>query len=109
MRYLPLFVLGLLLIGCSTPKGASFSERRQYVMNMHDDALKELYSREPIAKEKIERAPGHAVFSNIGTNLLFVTTEGGYGVAIDHASNKKSYMRMVGGGVGIGMGAKTRA
>lgn len=106
MRYLVFFVLGLVACGCSTPKGSSFADRRNYVMQMHDDALKELYEREPIAKSKIERAPGHAVFSNIGTNLIFVSTEGGYGVVVDRQAGKQTFMRMAGGGLGIGIGAK---
>jgi lipid-binding SYLF domain-containing protein len=106
MRCMSVAILGLLMVGCSTPKGTSFAERRQYVMNMHDDALKELFEREPVAREKIDRAPGHGVFSNIGTNVIFVSTEGGYGVVVDKATGKKSFMRMVGGGLGIGLGAK---
>lgn len=106
MRCIPFIVLGLFLIGCSTPKGGSTNDRRAYVMRMHDDALNELYERDPVAKEKVERAPGHGVFSNIGTNLIFVSTEGGYGVVVNRETGKNTYMRMAGGGLGIGLGAK---
>lgn len=106
MRYTLLLVLGLSAVGCATPKGASFAERRDYVSKMHDDTLAELYAREPIAREKVARAAGHGVFSNIGTNLVLVTTEGGYGVVVDHATDERTFMRMAGGGLGIGLGAK---
>jgi lipid-binding SYLF domain-containing protein len=107
MRYLILIVLGLSCVGCAFPKrGATLAERRNEVMKMHDDALEELYARDPIAREKIEHAAGHGVFSNIGTNLLLVTTEGGYGVVVDHESDDRTYMKMAGAGLGIGIGAK---
>jgi lipid-binding SYLF domain-containing protein len=105
-RCLPLVILGLLAVGCSTPKGAGAADRRAYVMRMHDDALAELYARHPDAKARVEAAPGHGVFSNIGTNLIFVSTEGGYGVVVDRATGKRTFMRAAGGGVGIGLGAK---
>ena len=47
------------------------------------------------------------MFSNIGTNLLLITTEGGYGVAVDHETGKRTYMKMAGAGLGIGIGAVT--
>jgi lipid-binding SYLF domain-containing protein len=107
MRHALLLVLGLFCVGCAFPKGgATLADRRNEVMKMHDNALEELYARDPIAKEKIENAAGHGVFSNIGTNLLLVTTEGGYGVAIDHESGERTYMKMAGAGLGIGIGAK---
>ena len=84
MRYAILIVLGLFSVGCAFPKrGATVDERRGEVMKMHDNALDELYARDPGAKEKLARAAGHGVFSNIGTNILIVSTEGGYGVVRD--------------------------
>lgn len=107
MRYVLMMVLAASCVGCAFPKrGATLADRRNEVMKMHDDALQELYARDPIAKEKIEAAAGHGVFSNIGTNLLLITTEGGYGVAVDHKTGKRTYMKMAGAGLGIGIGAK---
>ncbi len=107
MRYAIVIVLGLFSVGCAFPKrGATLADRRNEVMKMHDDALAELYARDPVAKEKVEHAAGHGVFSNIGTNLLLITTEGGYGVAVDHKTGDRTYMKMAGAGLGIGIGAK---
>jgi len=106
MRYALLLVLGMLCVGCAHPKGSTLAERRNQVMMMHDNALDELYQRDPVAREKVENAAGHAAFSNIGTNLILVSTEGGYGVAVDHDTGEKTYMKMAGGGLGIGIGAK---
>lgn len=107
MRHALILMLAFFCVGCAFPKrGATLADRRNEVMKMHDDALEELYARDPIAKEKVESAPGHAVFSNIGTNLLLVTTEGGYGVAVDRKTGERTYMKMAGAGLGIGIGAK---
>src|SRR5918995_6905606 len=107
MRHALILMLAFSCVGCAFPKrGATLADRRYEVMKMHDDALEELYARDPIAKEKVESAAGHGVFSNIGTNLLLVTTEGGYGVAVDHETGERSYMKMAGAGLGIGIGAK---
>jgi lipid-binding SYLF domain-containing protein len=107
MRYALMLALCLLSAGCAFPRrGATLADRRGEVMKMHDDALDELYARDPVAREKVATAAGHGVFSNIGTNLLLVTTEGGYGVAVDHKTGERSYMKMAGAGLGIGIGAK---
>ena len=107
MRYALLLAICFCSVGCAFPKrGATLADRQNEVMKMHDNALEELYARDPIAKEKIDSAAGHGVFSNIGTNLLLVTTEGGYGVAVDHKTKERTYMKMAGAGLGIGIGAK---
>ena len=107
LRYAILTIFALSSVGCAFPKrGATLDERCGEVMKMHDNALDELYARDPIAKEKIARAAGHGVFSNIGTNILIVSTEGGYGVVEDHKTKQRTYMKMAGAGLGIGLGAK---
>jgi lipid-binding SYLF domain-containing protein len=107
IRYSFVLAMCLCCVGCAFPKrGGSVAERRNEVMKMHDNALEELYARDPVAREKIEAAAGYGVFSNIGTNLLLVTTEGGYGVAVDHETGERAYMKMVGAGLGLGIGAK---
>ena len=107
MRYALVLMLAFFCVGCAFPKrGATLAERRNEVMKMHDNALEELYARDPIAKEKIDRSAGYGVFSNIGTNLLLITTEGGYGVAVDGETGQKTYMKMAGAGLGLGIGAK---
>lgn len=95
----------LVLSGCSTVKGATVQERRDYVDNMRVKALQELYKEHPIARQQIADAAGYAVFSNINTNLIFVTTSGGYGVVTRKGGNK-TYMKMAGGGLGLGAGLR---
>src|SRR5688500_16108212 len=101
MKYIAPIILGLFAVGavgCANPQGGTAIEQRGHVNKRHDDALAELYQKNPEAKDKIANAAGHGVFSYYGTNLLLLATEGGYGMVVDHASGQKTYMRLAGGG-----------
>ncbi len=91
--------------GCAGPQGATTAERQTAVRQMRSDTLDRLYEIHPIAREQIQHAEGYAVFSNIGINLLLLSTANGYGVVRDK-SGGETFMRMWSGGVGIGLGAK---
>lgn len=90
--------------GCASAKGSSAQEKRAYTLRMRDAALAELYTQAPEAKQKIQNAAGYGVFSSIGTNIIFVTTGGGFGVVHDNTTGKDTYMKMGELGVGIGIG-----
>ena len=40
---------------------------------MRDQVLADLYRRDASLREKINRAEGYAVFSNVGVNLIFAS------------------------------------
>ena len=92
--------------GCATTHGNTIEERRDFVADMHDDTLQDLYRQRPEAREKIENAPGYGVFSTIDTNLILLATGGGYGVVVDNATGERTHMRMGEVGVGPGVGVK---
>ena len=96
----------MLLFGCVTPKGNNVQDKRNYVLDMKNETLRNLYSQKPESKSKVENAVGYAVFSNINTNLFLFSSGNGYGVAVDNASGKKTYMKMNLLGVGLGLGLK---
>ena len=60
--------------------------------------------KRPEAKSKIKEASGYAVFSNINTNLFLFSSGNGFGVAIDGAEGRKTYMKMNFLGIGPGLG-----
>jgi lipid-binding SYLF domain-containing protein len=91
---------------CASTKGNTPDEKRSYALKMRDDTLSELYRQKPEAKEKVEKAAGYGTFSNIGTNIIFVSTGGGFGVITDNATGEKTYMKMGEFGVGLGLGLK---
>ena len=68
-------------------------------------ALSRLFRESSAAKEQYERAAGYAVFDTRKFSFL-ITTGVGSGVAVDKASNKRTYMKMATGGLNIGGGVK---
>lgn len=97
---------GILLAGCGPKKSLTLEERRQVVLDMEKETLARLYEESPGAKEKVANGAGYGVFTNANVNLLLVAAGGGYGVVVDNATGKRTYMKMAEGGVGLGLGAK---
>ena len=70
------------------------------------NTLSKLYAAQPSAKAAIQKAAGYAAFDNFGMNLFVISTASGKGIVVDRASKKETFMKMVSGGVGLGLGAK---
>ena len=87
--------------GDQTPK-----EERKEILDMRKTTLNDLYKELPGSKKVIQDSIGYAVFSNIGINLLIVSTANGSGVAHNKKTGKDIYMKMFSAGVGIGAGIK---
>jgi lipid-binding SYLF domain-containing protein len=98
--------VSIFILGCVTPKGNSVADKRNYVLNMKNETLSELYRQRPEAKAKIKKAAGYAVFTNINTNLFLFSSGNGYGVAVENRNGKKTYMKMNFAGLGPGIGVK---
>lgn len=94
--------LCLLITGCATTNG-SVAQKRQAVLEMKEEVLKDLYALKPSVKAQINAAPGYAVFSNANINVILASFSGGYGVVKNNQSGQHTYMKM--GEVGIGLGA----
>lgn len=82
------------------------AEDRAEIQKMRKETLARLYQVHPAAQSAIKGAAGYAVFSNVGINLILLSAAGGSGVAHDNGSGKETYMKMVSGGVGFGLGVK---
>jgi len=95
-----------ILPGCAAPKGESVQAKRNYVQQMKSETLARLYKEAPEARQKVASASGYAVFSSINSNLLLLSSASGYGVCVDRASGRNSYMKMMQIGVGPGLGIK---
>jgi lipid-binding SYLF domain-containing protein len=85
---------------------ASAEEQRGEIRKMRQQTLAHLYKVHPAAKAHIQKAAGYAVFSNVGINLIFLSAAGGSGVVHDNKTGRDVFMKMVSGGVGIGLGVK---
>ncbi len=107
LRGLSAVVLAVLIVGgCVSPQGATTQDKRHAILQMRSETLAKLYELEPYAKTRIGKAVGYAVFSDIGVNLIFLSAASGYGVVEDKRTGKRTYMKMVSGGLGIGLGVK---
>ena len=99
----------LLAGGCRATKGAEGTTpaaKRSTIQAETQKTLNELYAAKPEAKDKVAKSAGYGYFSNVNVNLLVLSTENGYGVVHDTKTGKDTYMKMAGGGVGLGMGVK---
>ena len=103
---LVLLIALLFSVGCSKPMGSTPQDKKTSIRNMRAQTLKDLYLNRPEAKEKIAKAPGYAVFSNIGVTVLLVSAGNGYGVVIEKDTGKETFMRMGQVGIGPGLGVK---
>lgn len=118
LSLLPLTVLFLFLTFCFSSAQAQDSEEkdkkeikkakeeRNEIQKTKNDALKELYKLYPEAKNEMAQSKGYAIFGNTGVNLLVLATSRGGGIAHDNTSGKETYMKMISGGVGLGIGVK---
>ncbi len=73
---------------------------------MAAETLENLYKLQPAARGAIEKAAGYAVFNNMGTNLLLVSTARGAGLAVHNKDKKETFMKMISAGAGLGVGVK---
>ena len=100
-------VAGIFLSGFSgLAAAATAEEKKSEIRKMRSETLAKLYKIHPLAKGDIQKSAGYAVFSNIGINLIFLSAAGGSGVAHDNRTGKDIYMKMISGGLGIGLGVK---
>jgi len=93
-------------VGCTSIKGYTVKDKQDYVLQMRNETLRDLYEKEPGAKEHIQKCAGYAVFSSAGVKLFLFGAGNGFGVACDNETRDNTYMRMFTGGIGLGLGVK---
>jgi len=81
-------------------------KERAEIRKMRDEVLADLYKKKPELKSRIKRAAGYGVFSNLGINVLLLSTAHGRGLVVDNATRKETFMLMGSVGAGVGHGVK---
>jgi lipid-binding SYLF domain-containing protein len=100
-------LLGLTLLTAGLANGKdSPDQEREKIRKMAAATLTDLYKLQPDSKAAVQRSAGYAVFSNMGTNLLLLSTARGGGRAVNSKTNQETFMRMISLGVGVGVGVK---
>ena len=83
------------------------AEARSEIDTNTKTILAELYAADPSARSRIANAAGYAVFDNFGMKIFVAGSGNGKGIAVDNGSGKRTYMRMLELGAGLGFGIKT--
>jgi len=106
-------VVGAMLIGSlfSAPvwaakKEATKAQKQAEVRKTVNETLSRLYKLQPASKAAIEKAVGYAVFSNFGMKIFFAGGGSGKGIAVNNATKKETFMKMLEVQAGLGMGVK---
>ncbi len=81
-------------------------EKRGKARKMATETLQDLYKLQPAAQAAIQKSAGYAVFNNMGTNLLVVSTARGAGLAVNSKTKHETFMKMISAGAGLGVGVK---
>lgn len=100
------FGIGIGLNGTALAKKPSKQQQRADIRSMAKKTITRLYKLQPAAKKNIESSAGYAVFSNFGMKIFFFGGGTGKGLVIDNKTKKETFMKMIEGQAGLGMGAK---
>jgi lipid-binding SYLF domain-containing protein len=82
-----------------------YEDRYQRIIE-NNSILTQLFKYDPKAKDMLLRSYGYATFTNIGLNVVLLSAESGVGLAHCNSTRKNTYMNMVSGGLGVGLGVK---
>ena len=103
-----LVALGIGLQGCApAPVSPSqVDEQRAEIRQMANETIEQLYQQYPESRRLLQRSAGYAVFSNFGFKVLFMGSATGGGIAVNHATRRETFMRMVELQPGYGFGVQ---
>jgi lipid-binding SYLF domain-containing protein len=101
----PVLAFAVLAVNVATAADSP-DEKKAKIRTAASETLQDLYKLQPSAQAAIQKAAGYAVFKSFGTNLLVVSTASGAGVATSNQTKQETFMKMISGGAGLGIGAK---
>jgi lipid-binding SYLF domain-containing protein len=104
-RIAAVVVVILVAVGLASAKDSP-EKKKEKTRKMATQTLNDLYKREPTAQVAIQKSAGYAVFNNMGTNLLLLSTARGAGVAVNSKTKHETFMKMISAGAGLGLGVK---
>jgi len=99
-------IAALALFSVSALAGDKEEEKKTKIRAASTQTLQDLYKMQPGAQAAIQKSAGYAVFKNFGTNVLVVSTASGAGVAVNSKTKQETFMKMISGGAGLGVGVK---
>src|SRR5215472_11296811 len=106
MKFIASSIALVLLTGGLARAGDSPDEKRTKTRKMAAQTMQDLYKLEPTAQGAIQKAAGYAVFNNMGTNILLLSTARGSGIDVNSKTQQETFMKMISAGAGLGIGVK---
>jgi len=106
MKFIASSIALVLLTGGLARAGDSPDEKRTKTRKMAAQTMQDLYKLEPTAEGAIQKAAGYAIFNNMGTNILLLSTARGSGIAVNSKTKQETFMKMISAGAGLGIGVK---
>ena len=100
------FGIGIGVSGTALGKEPSKQEQQAEVRNMAKETLARLYKLQPSSKKAISKSSGYAIFSNFGMKIFLFGSGTGKGLVTDKTTKKETFMKMIEGQIGLGMGVK---
>ena len=103
-----LVALGFGLQACSTAPMSQnqVEDQRAEIRAMANETIAQLHQQYPESRRLLQRSAGYAVFSNFGFKVLFMGSATGGGLAVNHATRRETFMRMVELQPGYGFGVQ---
>jgi lipid-binding SYLF domain-containing protein len=99
-------ILAVTLLAAGLSSADSPDQKREKTRKMASQTLQDLYKLQPTSQAAIENSAGYAVFNNMGTNVLLLSTARGAGIAVNSKTKQETFMKMVSVGGGLGLGVK---
>ena len=100
-------ILAIALLSTATVSAKDDNDKkREKTRKMAAQTLQELNKLQPTSNAAIQKSAGYAVFNNMGTNLLLLSTARGSGIAMNTKTKQEIFMKMISAGAGLGVGVK---
>ena len=100
-------ILAVVFLSASACIAADDAEKkREQTRKMAAQTLQDLYKMEPTSQAAIQKAAGYAVFNDTGAHVLLLSTARGAGIAVNSKTKEETFMKMISGGAGLGIGVK---
>ena len=102
---LPLLAAAGIGYGCATAPGQTAEEKRSYIDQQSDSTLEMVMAdKSGLTQERLDEAAGYATITNVGTQVLLIGADDGYGVLIDNGTGERTYLDISGVDFGPGVG-----
>jgi len=108
LRLTAVILAALLAVSCgSTYRSMSVQEKLTFLTELEEQTLAELVEKYPKAQSDMDRALGHAIFSNTAAKAPFVGGGEGIGVVVNKETGDRTYLKVTRFDVGGGLGVRT--